>query len=187
MKEDLKVASSAAGASVEIIKRVISALRERRYFAALKEVYNLFKTLYNTHLKGKYVTVKGRKIPLTAVVIAAIFALYVLYPSSDQPRELPLAEEAEVQKEMNNYAKDGVKVYDLRKCDNAVCGYLENVEETPIKNISIEITFHDQSGVVVYRGGVEASDVKPMTRNKLTIPSEVPFAYFKLAEVNAER
>lgn len=187
MKEDIKDISTVATTALECVKRTIALLRERRYFAALKEAFNVLRALYKTHLKGKYFIVKGKKIPRTAVAITAVILLYMFYPSADKPQKLSLSEQTEIQEEMNNYAQDGVKIYDLRKCDNAVCGYLENANESPIKKINIEITFHDQTGTVVYRGGVEAEDIKPMSRNKLNIPSEVPFSYMKLSEVNVEK
>lgn len=187
MKEDIKDISAVATTAIEHVKRTIALLRERRYFAALKEAFNVLRALYKTHLEGKYFVVKGKKIPRTAVAVAAAILLYMFYPSADKPQKLSLSEQTEIQEEMNNYAQDGVKIYDLRKCDNAVCGYLENANENPIKKINIEITFHDQTGTIVYRGGVEAENIKPMSRNKLNIPSEVPFSYMKLSEVNVEK
>lgn len=184
--EDISVTTKSAFAS---FKKFLFYLKERKYFAAIKEFFNCSKIIYDNHLKGKYIEIKGKRISRTALVLIALLGMYVLYPASEtpqQPRELPLSETQNAKKETNTYERNGLKVYDLRKCDNEVCGYIENSDDKVYPRIVVMLTFHNESGAAVYEGGAEALDVQPRTRIKITIPCEEHFAYFKLKNVEIE-
>ena len=46
-----------------------------------KEFAGLLKAIYVDHLKGKYLEVKGKKIPATVVLLIVVFGLYIITPS----------------------------------------------------------------------------------------------------------
>ena len=166
-------------------KKLLTDLKDRKYFSAIKEFFRLFKILYNNNLKGRYITVKDKKIPLTAVVIAALIVLYVVYPNAN-PESNKTSLETSEKNDTNSYNKDGIRVYELRKCDQSVCGILENATENNYAHIIISLTFHDQTGKVIYEGGVNATDIIPMARMKIVIPCSEDFAYFKLKNVELQ-
>ena len=188
MSMDYKNVSTLAGTALESVKRIVTLIRGRHFLKAAREIINLFKILYKKHLQGKYITIKGRQIPLTLVVIIAALGLYFFYPQSEN-RILDLSEaEQSSENETNTYNQDGVRVYDLEKCDNnSVCGLIENASEKPVSHLSVIVIFYDNSGNILYRGGAEAKGIQPMTRLKLLIPSDVPFDYFVLDKVEVER
>lgn len=184
---DIDEVSPATPTVLDSAKKVFALAKEKQYGPAAKEVINLGKITYDNHLKGKYVTVKGKQIPMTLVVIVAILGLYIISPSCgsdtiEKPTVTTMAK-----KEVNTYNQDGLKIHDMRKCEQAACGLLENTSNNAVKSMRIPVNFHNESGEVVYEGGVEAKDIEPMTRMKLNIPSEVPFAYFSLGDVEVEK
>lgn len=175
------------------IKKVFSLLKERKWFAAIKECFSFFKLIYHNYLKGKYITVKGKKIPRTLVAVAALLLVYLALPSTEtkQPTgEQSIAEAANAKKESNIFDKEGVKVYDLRKCETedmtGVCGKIENYGDYDFGKITVTLTFHAPDGNIVYDGGVEATDVKSHTRIKMSAPCPEEFSYFKLRDVALE-
>lgn len=176
----------------ESFKKVFSLLKERKWFAAFKECFSFLKLVYVNYFKGKYFTIKGRKIPRTLVAVAALFVLYFAFPSQQErpTGEQPIAEASDAQKESNIFDKDGLKVYDLRKCETeasaGVCGKIENYGENDLAKVTVTLTFHAPDGTVIYEGGVEATDVKSHTRMKMDAPCPDEFSYFKLKEVSVE-
>ena len=89
--------------------------------------------------------------------------------------------------DMNTYNQDGVKVYGLVKCGEAVCGYVENDSDDDISRILISITFHDKNGAVIYEGGAEATAMVAKSRSRLKIATEGDFDYFVLNDVTVEK
>lgn len=172
---------------MESTKRIIALAKDKQYKDMTKEVINLGRVTYANHLKGKYVTVKGKQIPMTLVVIVAVLGLYILSPSCGSDTVEKPAVTTMAKNEVNTYNQDGLKIHDMRKCDQAACGLLENTSNSKVAKMIIPVNFHNEAGEVIYEGGVEASDIEPMTRMKLTVPSEVPFAYFSLGEVTVEK
>ncbi len=177
----------------ESFKKIFSLLKERKWFAAFKECFSFLKLVYHNYLKGKHFTVAGKQIPRTLVAVLALVILYFAIPSSQQERptgEQSIAEAANAKKESNIFDKNGLKVYDLRKCETensaGVCGKIENYGENDIAKVTVTITFHAPDGTVIYEGGVEATDVKSHTRMKMNAPCPDEFSYFKLKEVSVE-
>jgi hypothetical protein len=184
---DIDEVSPATETVLDSVKNIAALAKDKQYGPAAKATVNLGKMLYNKHLKGKYITVKGKQIPMTLVAIVAVLGLYIITPScgSEEKVEKP-AVSSVAKKEVNTYDKDGLKIHDMRKCEQAACGLLENTSNKKVKKMLIPVNFHNESGEVVYEGGVEAKDIEPMTRMKLNIPSEVPFAYFSLGEITVD-
>ena len=75
----------------------------------------------------------------------------------------------------------------MYKCDNAVCGYLENDTDNDIARILISVTFHDKSGAVVYEGGAEATAMVAKSRSRFKILADGEFEYFRLTDVTVEK
>lgn len=176
----------------ESLKKVFSLLKERKWFAAFKECFSFFKLIYRNYLKGKYVTVKGKKIPRTLVAVVALLLVYIALPSNEtQPTgEQSIAEASNAKKEANIFDKEGLKVYDLRKCETeemtGVCGKIENYGDNDFGKVTVIITFHAPDGTIIYEGGVEATDVKSHTRMQMSAPCTEEFSYFKLKDVALE-
>ena len=158
-------------------------LKNRQYKTAVREIFTCLKNIYLKHLKGQYVVVRGKKIPRTAIAVIAMCLLVSLCSGSNNDGSLSESYTAE----SNTYDKNGIKVYDLRKCNQAVCGLLENATQESFAKITIFLNFHNETGEVVYEGGVDASEVGPMSRIKIKIPSKLDFAYFKLAKVKVDK
>ncbi|MBQ8481538.1 MAG: hypothetical protein IJ532_03285 [Alphaproteobacteria bacterium] len=190
---DIEEITDKAQSVWESFKKVFSLLKERKWFAAFKECFSFLRLIYRNYLKGKYFTIKGKKIPRTLVAVATLLLVYTALPSNEtkQPTgEQPIAEAANVKKEADIFDKDGLKVYDLRKCETeksvGVCGKIENYGDYDFGKITVNITFHAPDGTVIYDGGVEAADVKSHTRIKMTAPCPDEFSYFKLKDVTLE-
>lgn len=176
----------------ESTKKIFSLLKERKFFAAFKESFSFLKLVYVNHLKGKYVTIKGKQIPRTLLAIIALFLVYTAFPSCEHrpSGEQSIAEASDVKKETNTYDKNGLKIYGLRKCEEegkvGVCGTIENYGENNFQFVKVTLTFHSAEGKVVYEGGIEATDVESHARSKINVPCSVEFAYFKLKDVVTE-
>lgn len=183
LEEVYPVATTVLGS----LKRIFALLKAKQYMPAAKEVINFGKVTYVNHMKGKYVTVKGKQIPMTLVVIVAVLGLYIISTSCGSDEVEKVAVTTTASKEVNTFEQNGIKIHDMRKCDQAACGVLENTSNDAVARIVIPVNFHNEAGQVVYEGGVEATDVASMTRMKLNIPSEVPFAYFSLGDVQMEK
>lgn len=174
-------------------KKVFVLLKERKWFGALKESFVFLKLIYINHLKGKYIIVKGKKIPRTLVAVLALFIIYIALPSQEErlTGELPLSEAANIKNDSNIFDKNGLKVYDLRKCESeesiGVCGFIENHGNKNFAKVTVTINFHGPDGTIVYEGGVEATDVEAHTRMKMNAPCTEEFAYFKLKDVKLEQ
>lgn len=182
---DVKNASETAKTTFQSIKSILSALKNRKFITAGKECWACGKNVYGKRLKGKYVEVRGKKIPLTAIVVVILLGLYVM-SSGEKPKEMPLTETAS-REQTNVFNQDGIKVYDMRKCDQAACGLLENETNEPIAKIIITVTFHNPQGNPIYESSVEANDFQEMARIKFNIPCEEDFAYFKLKDVIVQK
>lgn len=176
----------------ESCKKIFSLLKERKWFSAFKESFTFLKLIYVNHLKGKYIIVKGKKIPRTIVAVLALFIIYIALPSQEErpTGEQPLAEAANVKKDSNIFDKNGLKVYDLRKCETeesvGVCGLIEDYGDKNFAKVTVIINFYTSDGRIVYEGGVEATDVEAHTRMKINAPCSEEFAYFKLKDVKLE-
>ncbi|MBR3501563.1 MAG: FxLYD domain-containing protein [Alphaproteobacteria bacterium] len=183
--------------AIKEVKELAGLIKDKNYGDASRKAAGLSKALYDKHLKGKYVEVRGKKIPLTAVVVAGVFLFfYIIWPSSEPVKPAPapkaevtqIAPKAETPKaDENTYDKDGLKISELSKCEQGVCGKVENSGENTFKSVVISISFFDDKGELIYEGGVEAADVAPNTKMNLNIPTEGEFATFKLKEVNATK
>ena len=161
----------------------IKYLKNRQYKMAVREIFTCLKNIYLKHLKGKYVVVRGKKIPRTAIAVVAMCLLVSLCCCPNNDSSLSESYTAEA----NTYDKNGIRVYDLRKCNQAVCGFLENATQESYAKITIFLNFHNETGEVVYEGGVDASEVGPMSRIKVKVPSKLDFAYFKLVKVKVNK
>lgn len=172
--------------SVSHISNIIMLLQKKKYFSVVKEIFILLKNFYNAYIKGRTIQIANKQIPLIAIIIG-VFALYIIIPSSPNVEEQNIEQEIQQNKPTNSYDKQGVKVYEMTKCENnSVCGLLENGSEKKFSRIIISVTNHDKKGNVIYEGGIEATDVAPHTRMKFSIPSEVEFDYFVLSDVTIE-
>jgi hypothetical protein len=133
---DIDEVSPATETVLDSVKNIAALAKDKQYGPAAKATVNLGKMLYNKHLKGKYITVKGKQIPMTLVAIVAVLGLYIITPScgSDEKVEKP-AVSSVAKKEVNTYDKDGLKIHDMRKCEQAACGLLENTSNKKVKKI----------------------------------------------------
>jgi len=180
------------------IVSLFELLKERKYFAFFKKCFSLLWQLYSKYIKGKFITVKGKKIPLTAVIIV-LFGLYVVFPSSKEEAPTPTDKTAgekndgfleqsqdSVEQQANTYDKDGLKIYNFERCGQGICGLMENSSDKTIDRVIISVTFDDRQHNVLAEGDIDAHNVKPMTRTKLNIPSEAEFYSFTLTDVTVE-
>ncbi len=167
---------------------ILTLIKDKKYFSALKAFIKLSITNYRQHIKGKYVNVKGKRIPV-ALLLAVLLALgWFAIPSDDNDTQTNNQQEETVKKEaLNTFEGNGVKVYGLSKCDNAVCGIMENIGQSNIARIVISMTFHDNVGNVIYEGGAEATSIVAQTRSRFKIPAEGEFEYFTLTDVLVEK
>ena len=178
---DFKEATSTSKTTFAYLKEVVSLLKQKKFGEALREFASFVKAVYVNRIKGKYVSVKGVKIPMLAVVIAALVVFYAILPSGNPKGEMPLSEKADIA--TNTYDKNGIRVYDMRKCNYAACGVLENSSDNDYERIRIKVVFHNQTGQAVVRGTADALQVAPRTRVEFDIPCSEEFAYFKLKDV----
>ncbi len=179
------------------VKTLGTLIKEKKYFRALKEFFVVFYTIYKKHIKGKYIEFKGKKVPMAAVLLVVLAGGFAVAPSGNENADKPTsAQEQTEQKDnsnikekedMNTYNQDGVKVYGLVKCGEAVCGYVENDSDNDISRILISLTFHDKTGAVVYEGGAEATAMVAKSRSRLKITTEGDFDYFVLSDVTVEK
>ena len=151
--------------------------------AFIKAVYSLIKRLYDHHLKGQYVVIKGRQIPRTVLAVLCVFFLYLISPMSFLFNS-SVREDSEIANtDSNAYEKDGLKVYELRKCDMAACGILEYRGEQDIEKLRITLIFYNPAGQPVYEGNAETFQLVPNSRMEFSIPCTEDFGYFKLKGV----
>lgn len=179
------------------VKTLGTLIKEKKYFRALKEFFVVFYAIYKKHIKGKYIEFKGKKVPMAAVLLVVLAGGFAVAPSGNENADKPTsAQEQTEQKDnsnikekedMNTYNQDGVKVYGLVKCGEAVCGYVENDSDNDISRILISLTFHDKTGAVVYEGGAEATAMVAKSRSRLKITTEGDFDYFVLSDVTVEK
>lgn len=180
---------------LENAKDLSAALKDRKYFRVFKELFVLFKTIYKNYLKGRYVSVSGKKVPMTAVLVIVLGLVYAVFPSDssneqanpeDNIKDEP-ASELKEKEDLNTYNQDGIKVYGLYKCEKAVCGFIENDSDNDVARILVSLTFHDKSGAVVYEGGAEATAMTAKSRSRFKIPTDGEFDYFRLTDVTIEK
>ena len=169
-------------------------IKEKKYFSALKEFFKLLVNVYKKFIKGKYVTVKGKKIPLAAILVVVLLLFIGMMPTGENAENEPkqateTAENAKLKEkeDLNTYNQDGIKVYGLVKCENAVCGYLENGSDDDISRVLISINFTDKTGAVIYEGGAEATAMVAKSRSRFKIPAEGEFDAFHLTDVTVEK
>ena len=187
---DIKDMAEAGKTAWESFKKVFSLLKERKFFAAFRQCFSVLKVIYVNHLKGKYITVKGKKIPRTLIAIIALFIAYYAIPSCDKKPSSEMPEATEVKKDANTYDNEGVKIYDMRRCilenKTGACGYLENYGEYNFGRITVIITFFAPDGTPIYEGGIEARGVQSHTRSEINITCPDEFSYFGIKEVVLE-
>lgn len=180
---------------LENAKDLSAALKDRKYFRVFKELFVLLKTIYKNYLKGRYVSVSGKNVPMTAVLVIVLGLVYAVFPSNssneqanpeDNIKDEP-ASELKEKEDLNTYNQDGIKVYGLYKCEKAVCGFIENDSDNDVARILVSLTFHDKSGAVVYEGGAEATAMTAKSRSRFKIPTDGEFDYFRLTDVTIEK
>lgn len=179
------------------VKTLGTLIKEKKYFRALKEFFVVFYAIYKKHIKGKYIEFKGKKVPMAAVLLVVLAGGFAVAPSGNENADKPTSAQEQTEKkdnsnikekeDMNTYNQDGVKVYGLVKCGEAVCGYVENDSDNDISRILISLTFHDKTGAVVYEGGAEATAMVAKSRSRLKITTESDFDYFVLSDVTVEK
>lgn len=172
------------------LKKVFSLLKERKFFAAFRESFSFLKFFYNEYMKGQYFVIAGKRISRTLAAVLVV-VLYIIWPSGNSKTNNNQSTEiAETKNDTNTYDKNGLKVYNLRKCETednvGACGMLENYGENNFERIKIDLTFFKADGTAVYKGGVEATNMEAHTRTEITIPCSEEFAYFKLEGVSTE-
>lgn len=179
---DIKEIYPLAKTVMQSLKSIFWLLQSGRFMAAGKEFMNLFKLTYNNHLKGKYITVNERKIPMTAVVAAVVVLLYVIFPSGSEKKA---AAPVEKTVQMQSMEKDGVRVRDVHQCGKAVCGVLENTTEYKLNSVQVVIIFHAKNGEPIYQGGIDAQ-MDPRSHTDFEVNSELPYEYFELNDLVVE-
>lgn len=172
------------------LKKVFSLLKERKFFAAFKESFSFLKFFYKEYMKGQYFVIAGKRISRTLAAVLAV-VLYIIWPSGNSKTDNNQTTEiAETKNDTNTYDKNGLKVYNLRKCESengaGACGILENYGNNNFAFIKIDLTFFRADGTAVYKGGVEATNMEAHTSTEITIPCSEEFAYFKLESVSTE-
>lgn len=172
------------------LKKVFSLLKERKFFAAFRESFSFLKFFYNEYMKGQYFVIAGKRISRTLAAVLVV-VLYIIWPSGNSKTNNNQSTEiAETKNDTNTYDKNGLKVYNLRKCETednvGACGILENYGENNFERIKIDLTFFKADGTAIYKGGVEATNMEAHTRTEITIPCSEEFAYFKLEGVSTE-
>lgn len=173
---------------------LFNLLKEKKYFAFLKACLGSLWNIYTKYIKGKSVTIKGKKISLTAIILA-VLAIYAVLPSNADKRTDNQTTENDgfivqdqdiVEKEPNTYDKNGLKVYGFEKCEQGICGLMENSSDKTFDRVIISVTFDDRQRNILAEGSIDAQNVKPMTRTKLRITSDVEFYSFTLSDVTVE-
>lgn len=165
----------------EHCKNFCSLLKQKKFWAALREFFNIFKSFYLNHLKGKYLNIGGHKIPMTAILLVVLigiyYAIHASFGANSASGKSYIAD--------NTYDKDGLKVYDLKNCSNnmAACGLVENGSEKNYERIRVKLVFYDRPGKPIAVGIADALEMAPRTRVQFQIPCEDEFAYFKLDDV----
>lgn len=183
------------GNCIDEVKNVILLIKEKKYFQAFKAFLKLFVTFYKMYIKGKYIKVKGKKIPLVAVLILVLFIGWAAIPSDSvsedkqNQSDTDIVQEQSLQEkeDLNTYNQDGIKVYGMYKCEQAVCGFLENSSDNDVARILISVTFHDKTGAVIYEGGAEATAMTAKSRSRFKIAPDGDFDYFRLTDVTVEK
>jgi hypothetical protein len=167
-----------AKSTLDYCKSVVSLLKERKFFAAIRETFGLFKAGYVNHLKGKYVEVKGHKIPMTGILVVALLILYCLFsgPAGD-----PTSGKAWIAD--NIYDRDGLRISGIKKCDSSACGTIENNSERKFNHIRVHLVFRNQAGQDIAEGTANALKVAPGSSATFEIPCEEDFAYAILDDV----
>lgn len=174
--------------SLEISKKIFTRTKSvvsyvlKQTWKFLQKSYTFMKNAYIKYLKGQYIEIKGKRIPRTAIAILCVILLYLIIPfscSSDSDKSSPNTDSETAQV----YEKGGIKVYNIRKCDNAACGVLEYRGEEDIEKIRLTVGFFDQTGQEIYEGYAETQQLAPNVRINFTIPSKIEFAYSKLKNV----
>lgn len=179
------------------VKTLETLIKEKKYFRALKEFFVVFYAIYKKHIKGKYIEFKGKKVPMAAVLLVVLAGGFAVAPSGNESTDKTTAAQEQIEQksdsdvkekeDKNTYNQDGVKVYGLIKCGEAVCGYVENDSDNDISRILISLTFHDKTGAVIYEGGAEATAMVAKSRSRLKISTEGDFDYFVLSDVTVEK
>lgn len=159
-------------------------LKEKRYFSFTKELLKSIYRIYKVTLKGKHIKVAGKNIPLTLVLVVALFVAYLCVPQNAPKPQPEENKPSIVEKQLpNTYEKDGIRVYDFKRCERGVCGLLENTTQETIARIIISLNFTDKSGNVLSEGGADPENIEPMTRSHIIIPTDIDFDKFVLTDV----
>lgn len=191
IKEVKKIAESI---DKDKVVSLFQLLKEKKYFAFFKACLFSLWGIYGKYIKGKSITIKGRKISLTAIILG-VLAVYVMMPSAENKNIENKATEDDgflvqdqdsVEHEPNTYDKDGLKIYNFERCEQGICGLMENSSDKTFDRVIISVTFDDRQRNVLAEGSIDAQNVKPMTRTKLNIKSEVDFYSFTLSDVTVE-
>ena len=168
------------------LKNVVVSLKKGNVLGAGKEFIGLFKTVYTNNLKGKYVEVKGKKIPAVAIMLVVVVGIFFVIPSSEPEFNEVKAPEEKKAAEPNTYEQDGIKVYGLEKCESAVCGKLENNGENYAEEIKITVTFYAEENLAVCRSQAVANNLAPSAKADFSVPCEIDFLTYKLSDVEVK-
>ena len=69
---------------LEEAKEIGVLAKDRKYFQLTKKVFHLFSSVYKKSLKGKYLEIQGKKIPMVLVVVAALGLGWTAIPSGSE-------------------------------------------------------------------------------------------------------
>ena len=164
----------------EHCKKILELLKQKNFRSASSESYHMVKALYANHLKGKYVEVKGRKVPRTIVLVIALLLVYFILSLFTGSSE-PISGKAFIA--ANAYDNNGLRVYDLRKCNSDACGIIENGTDEHYEHIRVKLLFYGQTGKIVTEGTADAWEMAPHTRAEFVVPCAEDYAYPKLDDV----
>ena len=68
-----KIKEVAGSIDKEEVVSMFQLLKQGKYLQLLKEFLKLLWRLYNKYIKGKSITIKGKKIPLNGIIARCLF------------------------------------------------------------------------------------------------------------------
>ncbi|MBP5352489.1 MAG: hypothetical protein J6Y91_01825 [Alphaproteobacteria bacterium] len=166
-------------------KNIAAALKEKDWKGALKATGGLLKDVYVNHIKGKTIEIGEKKIPLIAIIILVLLALF----STSLPFLAKTATEPVVEQVADsdlNYDQNGIRIYGLEKCEEAVCGHLENYGQQPMAEVVIAVTFYADDDIPVCNSKAVANNLAPTVKADFVVPCTIDFATFKLTDVTVQ-
>lgn len=166
------------------LKNIARLIKQKKWLDAGKEIWICCKNLYTGHIKGRYINVKGKHIPMGIIItlLVVVLTLFVCLFSEDVA---PVAPDVTEQKtaDVNTYDKDGIKIYGMETCGEAACGTLENQGQQTMEEIVITVKFYAEDGIAVCKSTATATTVVPTMKASFSVPCEIDFSTFKLTDV----